>query len=157
MNPFLGIVLFLLLRRGTEIPSEAETTASSSTTPPRATCCPHCGSHHLIKNGSIHNGKPKRLCKDCSKQFVDAPQNQPVSSTTKQLVDALLLERISLREIARVTAVRGDWLQPYVNQKMASIPRQVKVSAKSRGRLTIACDEMWSFVERKKIPFISGS
>ena len=33
---------------------------------------------------------------------------------------------------------------------MASIPRQVKVSTKSRGRLTIECDEMWSFVERKK-------
>nr|CAO89710.1 unnamed protein product [Microcystis aeruginosa PCC 7806] len=27
--------------------------------------CPNCGSHYMIKNGSIHNGKPKRQCKEC--------------------------------------------------------------------------------------------
>ena len=149
MTAFLGIILFLLLQHGTKVPSEAETTANPLTTPSPEKSCPHCGSHHLIKNGSIHNGKPKRLCKDCGKQFVDQPQNKPVSATTKQLVDDLLLERISLRGIARVTAVSWDWLQRYVNQKMASIPRQVRVSTKNRGRLTIECDEMWSFVQSK--------
>jgi transposase-like protein len=28
-------------------------------------CFPKCGSYHTIKNGSTHNGKPKRQCKDC--------------------------------------------------------------------------------------------
>ncbi|WP_422387930.1 IS1/IS1595 family N-terminal zinc-binding domain-containing protein [Chroococcidiopsis cubana] len=29
--------------------------------------CPHCGSSHTVKKSSIHNKKPKRLCKDCGR------------------------------------------------------------------------------------------
>ncbi|WP_430015979.1 IS1/IS1595 family N-terminal zinc-binding domain-containing protein [Microcystis aeruginosa FBCC-A68] len=57
--------------------------------------CPNCGSHPTIKNGSIHNGKPKRQCKECGRQFVINPTNKTVSDQTKQLIDKLLLERIS--------------------------------------------------------------
>jgi transposase-like protein len=32
------------------------------------TTCPRCGSHETIKNGSIHNGKPKNKCKHCDRQ-----------------------------------------------------------------------------------------
>ncbi|MEO1296558.1 MAG: IS1 family transposase [Cyanobacteria bacterium J06636_16] len=103
-----------------------------------------------MKNGSIHNGKPKQACKDCAKQFVDKPQNIKISSATKQLIDKLLLERISLRGIARVTGVSWDWLQTYVNHKMNSVLRQIKVSEKIKGPLTIECDEMWSFIGSKK-------
>jgi len=67
--------------------------------------CPSCGSGHLIKNGSVHNGKPKHQCKNCGYQFVDNPTKPTVSSEVKQLIDRLLLERISLRGIARVTQV----------------------------------------------------
>ncbi len=35
-----------------------------------------CGSHHAIKNGSIHNGKPKRQCKECGQPFVINPTNK---------------------------------------------------------------------------------
>jgi IS1 family transposase len=41
-------------------------------------------------------------------------------------------------------------LQDYVNQRLARIPRQIEVSVKLPGRLTIECDEMWSFVDSKK-------
>jgi len=41
-------------------------------------------------------------------------------------------------------------LQDYVNQTLARIPRRIQVSGKSPGLLTIECDEMWSFVDRKK-------
>ena len=112
--------------------------------------CPTCGSEHLIKNGSVHNGKPKHQCKNCGRQFVDNPTKLTVSSPTKQLIDRLLRERISLREIARSTQVSWSWLQDYVNQKLARTLRQIKVSGKSPGRLTIECDEMWSFVNSKK-------
>ncbi len=112
--------------------------------------CPACGSGHLIKNGSIHKGKPKHQCKSCGRQFVDNPTKTIVSSATKQLIDRLLLERISLRGIARVTLVCWSWLQGYVNQRLACTPRQIEVSARALGRLTIECDEMWSFVNSKK-------
>jgi hypothetical protein len=41
-----------------------------------------------------------------------------------------LLERIYLRGIARVTGVSWSWLQNYVNNKLAAVPRQIKVSDK---------------------------
>jgi len=115
--------------------------------------CPTCGSQHLIKNGSIHNGKPKHQCKSCGRQFVDNPKKTIVLLETKQLIDRLLLERISLRGIARVTGVSWSWLQNHVNHKLACIPRQINVSEKPLGQLTIECDEMWSFVDSKKNKF----
>ena len=67
--------------------------------------CHACGSDHLIKNGSIHNNKPKYQCKSCGRQFVVNPTKTMISKEIKQLIDRLLLERISLRGIARVTRV----------------------------------------------------
>jgi hypothetical protein len=55
-----------------------------------------------------------------------------------------------MRGIARVTGVSWDWLQKYVNSKMRHIPRCISVTDKSKGRLTLECDEMWSFVSSKK-------
>jgi len=104
--------------------------------------CPACGSQHIIKNGSVHNGKQKYQCKSCSRQFVNNLTKVIISIETKQLIDRLLLERISLRGIARVTQVSWSWFQNYVNQKLACIPRRVKVSGKSKGRLIIECDAM---------------
>jgi len=117
---------------------------------PLARVCPRCGSDNLIKNGSIHNGKPKYQCKDCGRQFIDNPTKNTVSPETIQLIDRLLLERLSLRGIARAAQVSGSWLQDYVNRKFDQVPRQIKVSAKPKGRLVIECDEMWSFVLNKK-------
>jgi hypothetical protein len=79
------------------------------------------------------------------------PTNKTVSDETKQLIDQLLLERISLRGIARVTGVSWSWLQNYVNNKLAAVPRQVKVSDKQKGKLFRECDEMWSLVFSKRI------
>jgi len=115
--------------------------------------CPACGSRHLIKNGSVRNGKQKHQCKNCGRQFVDNPTKITISDATKQLIDRLLLERISLRGIARTTRVSWSWLQDYVNRKLAIVPQQIKVSGKSKVRLTIECDEMWSFVVSKENQF----
>jgi transposase-like protein len=87
--------------------------------------CPKCGSCHTIKNGSTHNGKPKRQGKDCGRQFVINPSNKTVSNETKKLIDLLLLERISRRGIARVTGVSWSWLPNYVNNKLSQVPCQV--------------------------------
>lgn len=43
------------------------------------------------------------------------------------------MERISLAGIARAVQVSEQWLQTYVNEKYASVPRQIHVSAKKRG------------------------
>ena len=61
-----------------------------------------------------------------------------------------MLERNSLAGIARAVGVSDRWLQNYVNQKYRSVPKQVDVKKKLKGRLILQCDEMWSFVGNKK-------
>ena len=72
-----------------------------------------------------------------------------IAQATGELIDRLLLERISLAGIARAVQVSEQWLQTYVNQKYAIVPRSVQVRQK-KGRLTIQCDELWSFVADKR-------
>ena len=69
--------------------------------------CPHCGSTRFPKNGSIHNKKPQYGCQDCGHQFVKNSTIIGVTQEQKNLIDKLLLERISLRGIAR--GVGGSW------------------------------------------------
>jgi insertion element IS1 protein InsB len=85
--------------------------------------------------------------------IIENSTNITISAETKQFIDKLLLKRISLRGIARVTGVSWSWLQNYVNQKLGHIPRKIKASDKSKGRLIIECDEMWSFVASKENEF----
>jgi len=57
---------------------------------------------------------------------------QPIDEETRQLVDQLLLERLALAAIARVTGVSERWLQMYVNQKYYQTPKQVEVTPKKQ-------------------------
>ncbi len=91
--------------------------------------CPSCESKHTVKNGTIHNGKQNYRCRDCGRQFVQDPQNKAIDQATKDLIDKLLLERLCLAGIARVTGVSQLWLQRYVNAKYAAVPRTVNVRA----------------------------
>jgi len=95
--------------------------------------CPSCDSQSVVKNGFIHNGKQNHRCNDCGRQFVEDPQNKASGDETKALIDKLLLEKIPLAGIARVVEVSEPWLQGYVNEKYASVPRQVQVRTKKRG------------------------
>ena len=62
----------------------------------------------------------------------------------------MLLEKIPLAGIARVTSVSPTWLQEYVNAKYDKVYRGNQVSPKQSGKLIIECDELWSFVENKR-------
>ena len=95
--------------------------------------CPSCESNRIVKNGKIHNGKQNHKCNDCGRQFVEDPQQKRISDATKALIDDLLLERISMAGIARVAKVSEPWLQQYVNEKYANVPRQVTVRAQKKG------------------------
>ena len=97
--------------------------------------CPRCGSERVIKNGSIHTGKQKFLCKDCTRQFVEQPTKKIISQDTWELVDKLLLEKIPLAGISRVTGVSERWVQTYVNAKYQAIPREVTVSPPGEGAI----------------------
>ena len=112
--------------------------------------CPKCQSAQIIKYGHTHYGKPRFRCQDCCRQFVENASRQPIDQPTRQLIDKLLLERLALAAIARVTGVSERWLQMYVNQKYYQTPKTVEITQKKMGRLTIQLDEMWSFVGSKE-------
>ena len=67
--------------------------------------CPSCASKQIVKNGKIHNGKQNHKCRDCGRQFVQDPKKKVINQETKNLIDKLLLEKIPLAGIARVTDV----------------------------------------------------
>lgn len=110
--------------------------------------CPECNSDNTIKNGTIHNDKQKYQCNSCNRQFAENPTKKIIPPETWELVDKLLLERIPIAGISRVTGISEPWLQEYINEKYDNIPREVNI-VKNKGRLTIECDEMWSFVGNK--------
>ena len=85
--------------------------------------CPNCLSEKTFKNEHIHNGKQRFKCHDCGRQFVENPTKVVIDQEKRELIDRLLLERISLAGIARVARVSERWLQTYFNEKYALVPR----------------------------------
>ena len=95
--------------------------------------CPECDSGRTIKNGSRKNGKQNYICLSCSRQFVEDPSpHYHISEETKTLIDRLLLEKLPLAGIARVTQVSERWLQNYVNAKYEAIPQKLKAVVKKK-------------------------
>ena len=95
--------------------------------------CPNCESTQIVKNGRIHNGRQNFKCKACLRQFVQNPTKKVIGPQTRDLIDKLLLERLSLAGITRVTGVSEQWLQTYVNSKYKATAQQVEVEQKKRG------------------------
>ena len=53
----------------------------------------------------------------------------------------MLLERISLAGISRVTGVSLTWLYNYVRKKYAKTPRKLKVVKKKKGKLIVQMND----------------
>lgn len=111
--------------------------------------CPDCKSTKIVKYGRTHNGKQRYRCHQCHRQFVLNPTKKYISNETKELIDKLLLERISLAGIARATGVSETWLQKYVNHQAVYTAQIMDVNAPKKFQLILECDELWSFVGRK--------
>ena len=80
--------------------------------------CPKCGSERIVKNGFIHNGNQNHKCRDCNRQFVLNPRNRPVTEDSKKLIDRLLLERLSIAAICRISGISETWIQAYESRKI---------------------------------------
>ena len=111
--------------------------------------CPSCGSQEISRNGQTRHGKQNYKCRDCGRPFVVDPAWKAMTPAQYDLIERLLLERVSLAGIARVLQISEDTVQRYVNAKAAVVPQQVEVSAKPKKRLTVQMDELWSFVDDK--------
>jgi len=109
-------------------------------------CCPNCNANNFVRNGINQTGKQKYKCNECGYQFVFNPEKFPISDETKETINLLLLERVPLAGIVRVTGVSARWLQYYVNDIYDNVPRKIIITPKTTLHLTIECDELWSFV-----------
>ena len=66
--------------------------------------CPKCGSNKSIKNGSVYR-KAKRKCNECGRQYIINRTKKTISKEEWNLVDKLLLEKILIAGISRVTEI----------------------------------------------------
>ena len=85
-----------------------------------------------LKNGFIHNGKQKYAYKDCGRQLIDNPQNKSIPQHLLDMLDKLLLEKIQIAGISRVTGISEPWLQRYINRKYERVPHAIDCSKKGR-------------------------
>jgi insertion element IS1 protein InsB len=118
-------------------------------------CCPQCGLSHIKRNGCTHYGKQNYRCKDCDRQFVE--DSQYIGEEMKDLIKVLLLERLSLRGICRVTGVSLTWLLDFITKLYAALPDDLNVTLSQAQKslirlvqLEAEADEIWSFVVSKK-------
>ncbi len=49
--------------------------------------CPSCESKNAVKNGFIYNENRNRKSKAGDRQFLKAPQQDPISQATQDLID----------------------------------------------------------------------
>ncbi len=77
--------------------------------------CPRCHAAHVVRNGRTKAGSPNFLCRGCDRRLVAEPKRGPITEERRDLVCCLLLERLSLRAIARAIGVSRAWLQGFVN------------------------------------------
>ena len=117
--------------------------------------CPSCNSNNIKKNGCIHNGKQNHFCKDCGRQFVLNPTNKIISEKQRELVKKMLLERVPLRGICRVTDCSLTWLLQFISDTYSDLPDDLNFQPGTPEnnviiyRLKVGADEMWSFVGNK--------
>ena len=88
---------------------------------------------------TTHHRKSQFQCQSCGRQFTLNSSKKFISDETKALIDKLLLEKLSLAGIARVTGVSETWLQAYVNSRYEQVPRQVEPSSKKKRK---SCDSV---------------
>ena len=132
---------------GKSILKKASTLNHRMSTPIPA--CPSCHSESVSFNGHTRHGKQNHKCRECGRQFVVNPQWAPLSQAQRELIERLLLERLSLAGIARVMQRSESCIQRYVNQKAKTVSNQVEVTNKPKKPLTVQMDELWSFVGDK--------
>ncbi len=101
--------------------------------------CPCCQLSHIKKNGHTYYGKQNHQCLVCGTQFVI--RDQVVSAQTKELITALLLERISLRGICRVAEVSLCWLLNFIEKLYSRVPEDLNFSVPADAEIEILCLE----------------
>ncbi len=90
--------------------------------------CPYCLSTKITKKGWTGSPGDKKQtkrrykCKSCSKRYVEDGKEHFIDQKKVELINRLLLERLSLRGICRAVRVSLRWLLSYIKKLYASVP-----------------------------------
>ena len=98
-------------------------------------------------------GKQNYRCHSCNRQAVE--RSVPIRFEREELLSKLLLERLSLRAIARTLNVSLSWVIRRAKQHWNSVGKHLPVGQLKQPELALYCveaDEMWSFVGAKDCP-----
>ncbi|MFT4759613.1 MAG: transposase-like protein [Saprospiraceae bacterium] len=118
--------------------------------------CPSCHSTNIKKNGHTYYGKQNHRCNCCGRQFV-LNNNHTKSERLKSLIKNSLKERISLRGICRIFDVSLTWLQSFAHLFWEQTPDDLGLNPAVIKKIKllqvfgIQADELWSFVQKKRI------
>jgi insertion element IS1 protein InsB len=113
--------------------------------------CIKCKGSQIKKNGHSKYGKQNYQCLECKKQFIGEAKR--INVEDKEVIGKLLLERITLRGICRVMGISIRWLLYYIKELYSNLPKELETKPKQVGEYQvycIKCDEMWSYVGKKK-------
>ena len=114
--------------------------------------CPSCQSIRIKLNGHIHNGKQNHCCLDCRRQFVLNPSKKIIEKRDKDLINKLLLEKISLAGIARAVDVSEQWLQEYISDLYASCPDDLCVELPDQASMAAHLEDKFDEYIYKILP-----
>ena len=68
--------------------------------------------------------------KDCGRQFIENTTKKIIIQYQWDYVDKLLLEKLPIAGISRVTGISEPWLQCYLNKTYSEIDNTVNISKK---------------------------
>ena len=109
--------------------------------------CPH------TYNGRSYYGKQNYKCRYCCRQAVERKPERLYCGD--ELLGSLLLERTSLRAIARILKVSLGWLVPRVKALWQQAGEQLPLGNLDEAEVELLCleaDEQWSFMGAKDCP-----
>jgi len=118
--------------------------------------CPYClGTNLRPKGWNSKRTKRRMKCGDCKRHLVSEGKSWFVGGPQIELVDALLLERISLRGICRVAKISLSWLMAYIGRLYGGLPQDLNYRMPERPDVELQLvdcepDEMWSFVSKRE-------
>ena len=108
--------------------------------------CPQCNSSEIIKNG-YRRGKQCFRCRECGRQFVSEPKNQPYPPQVKELCLKMYLNGMGLRGIERVTEIHHTTIMNWIRDaglKLPDAPEESEIPEITE------IDELQTFVGHKK-------
>ena len=110
--------------------------------------CRKCGCEKSVRNGK-RNGEQCFKCKECGYQFT---QTEDKNATKRAFALYLYVIGLSMNAIARMMSVEPSTVLYWVR----NFALRVYEKPAPEGDVVVELDEMWHFLESKKLKFGSG-